>query len=135
MSNFANSIDLSKLPGAKIVKLADEKGVARPYACIPLDEGYTVTGEKGIYMNLLQLETKEQRFGQTHFFKPSYSKEANDKMSEEQKRSIPIVGNSRLVDFSKHNTAVENAQTGQPVQEAQPQPAPQQQADTTGLPF
>lgn len=113
--NYSQSIDLKKLPGARFVKFQGENGLTETYACIPVNAGYIVKGEKGCYMNLIQQEMKEQRYGQSHFIKPSYSKAAYDEMTEDQRKQIPIIGSSKEIQSQK-NTVEETAEIVKPVE-------------------
>lgn len=61
---------------------------------IPIEKNKLFVGEKGIYLDLIAFEMKEQKEGRTdtHLVKQSFSKADREKMTEEQLKSIPILG-------------------------------------------
>ncbi len=72
-----------------------EKGVAGPVECliIPLEKNHLFKGEKGIYLDMTAFELKEKKDNQTHLIKQTLPKEVFQKMTDEQKRATPIIGN------------------------------------------
>jgi len=61
---------------------------------IPIEKNKLFVGEKGIYLDLIAFEIKEQKEGRTdtHLIKQSFSKAEREKMTEEQLKAIPILG-------------------------------------------
>lgn len=70
--------------------------------CIPIDENDIFVGEKGYYLNLVAWKVKSE-YG-THAIKPSYSKEKRDKMTEEEIKALPFVGNANVISVDTGNT-------------------------------
>jgi len=72
-----------------------EKGAAGPVECliIPLEKNHLFKGEKGIYLDMTAFELKEKKDNQTHLIKQSLPKDVYSKMTEEQKKAAPILGN------------------------------------------
>lgn len=62
---------------------------------IPIEKNKLFNGEKGVYLDIVAFELKEPKEGSrdTHLVKQSFSKEAREKMSEEELKSLPILGN------------------------------------------
>ena len=109
MANFNIEIDLLKLKGAKV---ADVQGntETRKCICIPINneigtvtDAYFTRGElsgellevkkKGVTLSLTAFELKKGEDGQSHLIKPSISKEVFERLSEDQQRRIPWIGN------------------------------------------
>jgi hypothetical protein len=64
---------------------------------LPIKENNLFEGEKGIYLDIIGFELKNHEEGKdTHLLKQSFSKEIRDKMSDEQIKAIPIIGNARI---------------------------------------
>lgn len=109
MSNLNLSIDLTKLPGAKVMDIQGERST-RQCVVIPIDnkvgivcDGYTgkdpgtgLPTEKyfeHVRLNLVGIEYREPKYGATHGLKASYSTEHMQRMSEDQLRAAPWLGN------------------------------------------
>ena len=109
MSNLNLSIDLTKLPGAKVMEIQGERST-RQCVVLPIDnkvgivcDGYIgkdpTTGlpaEKffdHVRLNLVGIQYKEPKYGATHGLKASYSTEYMQRMTEEQLRAAPWLGN------------------------------------------
>lgn len=64
---------------------------------IPIVENYLFIGEKGIYLDIVGFEVKNPQPGKdTHLLKQSFSKEKLATFTDEQKKSLPIIGNARI---------------------------------------
>jgi hypothetical protein len=92
MSNLAIKINLTRIPGAVFTKLTGKTGVPKDCIVIPVDDAHLFRGEKGIYLDAIALEFKEQKHADSHFIKMSIPKEIFDAMSNEEKNAQPIVG-------------------------------------------
>lgn len=72
------------------------KGKAGDVECliIPIEKNKLFVGEKGIYLDLIAFEIKEQKEGRkdTHLVKQSFSKDDREAMTEDQLKAIPILG-------------------------------------------
>ncbi|MGL5257829.1 MAG: hypothetical protein ACRC76_12435 [Proteocatella sp.] len=71
---------------------------------IPINENHLYAGDKGVYLDLSGLEIKDRsklkpEQKNTHLVKQSYPTDYYSSLSEEEKKSIPILGN--VVDWSK----------------------------------
>lgn len=56
------------------------------------DESGMFLGEKGCYLNMAAIEMNESRYGDTHVVKVSLAKDVVEKMTEEERKAIPILG-------------------------------------------
>jgi len=103
--NYNLKIDLSKIKGAEVRKLTTWNGNLQECICIPIqnsfgtiqnaivdENGRKVKSFKGVYFNLEAIEVRNQENG-THILLPSVSKEMLQKLTEEQLRRRPILGN------------------------------------------
>lgn len=111
MANINIKIALSKIDGAKVM---DIQGKTRSRKCIviPIDnEIGTVTDayisrdsaridgqttwkqSKEVYLNLVGIEFREKRYGQSHGIKAAISRGVMNRMSEEEVKSTPLIGN------------------------------------------
>ena len=90
MANFNLSIDLAKFWGAKVVTTKSGEEVI----VIPIDENRLKKTAKGAVMAYLQATERKQvgQYGDSHFIKPRFSKEAFASLSDEQRNAIPFVG-------------------------------------------
>lgn len=99
--NYLVRIDLLKLNSAFMRSI---KGKTETKRCliIPVDDNPSMyLGTKGCYLNLEARETREQKYDDTHFLKPSLPKDVREAMTEEQRNAIPIIGNMRPIKKSE----------------------------------
>jgi hypothetical protein len=77
-------------------------GTAGPVEClvIPIQKNKLFVGEKGVYLDLIGFEIEKPKEGSkdTHLLKQSFSKEEREKMTDEQLKNQPILGNLRVWD-------------------------------------
>lgn len=97
MANYSIKLDLKKMKEAGLVNIKGKDGRTRKCVVIPTDVNREIyVGNKGIYLNLTAIETKEvSKFGDSHFIKGSVDKEAFESMSKEERDSQPILGNMK----------------------------------------
>lgn len=92
MANFGMRIDLLKLKGAFMKNLIGRTGTKR-CLIIPADDCDGIfLGEKGCYLNLTGIEMTDPKYKDTHCIKIDLPKEQREAMSEEDLRSVPILG-------------------------------------------
>ena len=99
MSNISTSINLAALKHSRM-KMKGKSGML-DCLIIPIEANMLHKGEKGLYLNINHYEIKDKsKFPadskDTHLVKQSFPKEAYDKLTEEEKKSFPIIGNSIL---------------------------------------
>ena len=95
MSNISGKINLAALKHARIKTKKGADAIV-----IPIAENHLFASEKGnVYLDLQAWELKEKKSDSkdTHLVKQSLPKDIFDKMSEEQKKGMPIIGN--LIDW------------------------------------
>lgn len=79
-------------------EICQRLGISRQKkAClvIPIEDAYLYAGDKGVYLDTLVYENKDNSYGDTHLVKQSIPKKIFEAMSEEERRQIPILGNIR----------------------------------------
>ena len=99
-------IMLTRLKGAKVMEI-EGKHSKRLCVVIPIDneEGTVVDSYEGkidgiptskplndVQLHLSAFEFKEKRYGQSHGIKASFSKKRQERMSEDEMRSMPFIG-------------------------------------------
>jgi hypothetical protein len=91
MSNLNINLNLKALKNALIVNVPG-KTATKQCIAIPIADNDFFVGEKGIYMNLSAWENSNLRDGKTHLVKQSFSKPFRDAMTDEERKSQPILG-------------------------------------------
>lgn len=97
MSSYNINLNLSKLKDSFVAAIKG-KTAAKKCLCIPLDSDGVYVGEKGIYLDLSAIETKEQKFNQSHFIRVRLQKEVYQQLTEEERKQVPIVGNMKVLE-------------------------------------
>lgn len=102
--NYNINLDLKKIRGA-FVKSIQGKTTAKECICIPTDRLYI--GNKGaVYLDLSMVQLKQEgKYGDTHFVKERLSSDEYKAMSDEDRKSIPIIGNAKPQQYNNSNTA------------------------------
>lgn len=103
MKKFQLDINLLKLDKACILsvqgKQAKVKGVFIPIQendiFIKVDENLKA---KGAYLSLTAWESREDRFGKSHFIKQNFSRDYRAAHTEEELKQKPILGNGRFIE-------------------------------------
>ena len=100
MSRISGKLNLLQLHA--VVKMIT--GQNGPVEClvIPLAKNRLFKGDKGIYLDVIgfeiDLEKRKEGNKDTHILKQSFSKEVRESMSEDELRSLPILGNLQVWD-------------------------------------
>ena len=77
-------------------------GQLGPVEClvIPIQKNNLFVGEKGVYLDLIAFEVDPAKRNadskDTHLIKQSFSKEVREKMTDEQLKALPILGNLQV---------------------------------------
>lgn len=103
MGNISSSINLAGLNHQLMVKGEEE------YIIIPLKKNKLTKGKKGgVYLNLIgfPFENKNADSKDTHLVKQSFSKEEREKMTEEEQKAYPLLGNHSVWGQSEPTEAV-----------------------------
>jgi hypothetical protein len=95
MNNLSTKLNLAALKHTR--KLL--KGASGEIDCliIPIKENNLFIGDKGLYLDLNHFPIKNPAEGQkdSHLVKQSLPKELLDKMSDDEKKAMPILGNTK----------------------------------------
>lgn len=123
MNIFSLKVDLLKLKNACRVTVPGRTGKKRGIFIPFEDNSELYDGEKGVYLSMTAVEMKQPgQWGDTHFIKGNKQEDEYRAMGEEERKSLPILGQMRPLE----------RKTGQ-------QPAPQVQVERTeaddDLPF
>ena len=94
MSNFSVKINLFKLRKVRFIKKDEDL-----FVCIPVKANSLFQGEKGIYLECTGWQLQNSEFGDTHMIKLSVNKEIYEKLTEEQRKKLPIIGSMRELSF------------------------------------
>lgn len=79
---------------------------------IPIDQNHLYRGDKGLYLDLTAIESKtppKEGFKDTHFVKQSLSKEVYEKMTDDERKATPIMGNMSPWGGTSNEAPVVNA--------------------------
>jgi len=121
--NYSLKIDVKKLNKAFVMPIQGKTATVE-CVCIPTSEFYK--GKNGeLYSNMEIVERKNGagQYGDTHFAKQQLEKASYQALTEEQRKSIPILGSFQPSKFGNVETVVaEEVKATQPAQ-ANPQPS------------
>lgn len=95
MSNYSIRLDLLRLQGAFTRNLKGKTATKRCLIIAIDDNPGMFLGEKGCYLNAVAYETQNNQYGDTHMVKPDLPKEVRERMTEDERRNQPILGNMR----------------------------------------
>lgn len=95
MANMSIKINLRQLKST-IKPFKKQDGSKVDCLVIPIDDNHLFKGEKGIYVDLAGFEIKNKvgDSKDTHLIKQSLPKEVYEKMNDQQRRAMPILGNA-----------------------------------------
>lgn len=110
MTDFNGKLNLLKLKRAGIMQIQGRTGVLRCLV-IPVEDNniFVTTDEnnhpKAAYIDLTAWELKNPKYDETHMIKQSLPKEVREKMTDEEKKAIPILGGLKPVISESQNAA------------------------------
>jgi hypothetical protein len=106
MDNVSMKIMLTALECAMV----DSPTTGKKLLVIPIEENSLYLSEKGnVYLDLIAFPVKTATKDQTHVIKQSRPKDIREKMSEEEKKNQPIVGNLKVwTEGGSHEEAAPN---------------------------
>ena len=91
--NYNLKLDLAKLKKVGVANITGKTGNKVKCVVIPVEENNIFLSEKGgVYLDLACFALKEEKYEQSHLVKPSLTKEQRERMTDEEKNAIPIVG-------------------------------------------
>jgi CRISPR/Cas system CMR subunit Cmr4 (Cas7 group RAMP superfamily) len=87
-------------------KMKNAAGIEVDCLIIPIEQNKLYKGEKGVYLDMIAFEVKEKKNDSkdTHILKQSFSKDDRAKMTEDQLKELPILGNLRIWEPQEQNT-------------------------------
>lgn len=96
MSNISTKINLAGLKHS--IRMIKGKTTDIECLVIPIEPNKLFKGEKGIYLDLtgFEIKNKVNDSKDTHLVKQSLAKEVYEKMNEEEKRAMPVLGSHIL---------------------------------------
>lgn len=113
MTTFSGKLNLLKFKGACVISVKGHAGVKKG-VFIPIDDNHIFISAddtnkaKGAYIDFMAFENKQPgKYGDTHMIKQSIDKETRSKMSEEEKRAMPILGNMKPMELQNSAQTVE----------------------------
>lgn len=135
MAKYSVRIELTKLNKVGVTELVGKTGEKKKCLVIPIEDNPSIyIGKKGTYLNLSAIETPTSSFGQSHILKPSIPTEIFRAMTDEAKKSIPIVGSLTPISAKTQQEGVAQDEY-QPAPSAAPQPSAAAATDEDDLPF
>lgn len=91
--NLLISVQLTRLNRVGRITLNDRNGNKVDCLAIPIElNNLSVSNSNEIYLNLVGWESDKLKDGQTHLLKQSLPKEIVERMNEDEKKSLPILG-------------------------------------------
>lgn len=133
--NYRLKINLKAFRNAAVTEIQGRTGAKRCIV-IPLEDNDVFEGEKGAYVELKARTYNEPKYGNTHFVKLGVSSERYKAMTDEERDTIPFLGNmSEDVYVPKAEAPAANVEAGRAAAKAMQQPAPQTFTVTDELPF
>lgn len=97
MQNFGIKIDLQKLQHAFLRNFKGKTAVKRCIV-IPIEDNPAIfLGEKGCYLSLTAVELGNPQYKDTHCLRGNIPNDIYEKMTDEQRKAFPILGNMRPV--------------------------------------
>lgn len=129
-TNYKLKIDLAKLCGTQVIDVQGKKSVV-----IPVDDNGIFISQRGaVYLDFNIRESREVKYGQTHFAKVSVNKKTFAALSNEAKDALKnVVGNMSPDEYNPDNTTTTSSA---PMPTSTPSPSPATNGvDISNLPF
>ena len=110
MTDFNGKLNLLKLKRAGVMQIQGRTEVLRCLV-IPIDDNNIFISSdennrpKGAYLDFTAWELQNPKYEETHMVKQSLPKEVREKMTDEEKKSMPILGGLRPANYKSQNAA------------------------------
>lgn len=110
MDNFNVKLNLLKLKRAGVMQIQGRGEVLRCLV-IPIEENniFVSTDDnnrpKAAYLDLTAWALQNPKYDETHMIKQSLPKKVREKMTDEEKKAMPILGGMRPASFEVQNAA------------------------------
>lgn len=95
--NYSIRLGLKQLNQVVVTNIKGKAGNSVPVVIIPIEPNGIFVGEKDVYLNLSAFSVQNSQYGNSHLIKRSLTEEENERLSEDEKHSMPIVGNMREI--------------------------------------
>lgn len=100
MSSYAINLNLLKLKNTAVIDIKSNKtGEVKKCLIIPVVDNDLYQSERGIYIGLNAYEANNLKDEKTHLVKQNHSKEVREKMSEDDRVNLPILGDAKPIVF------------------------------------
>jgi hypothetical protein len=112
MDNFQIKQNLLKFNNAFVMNIKG-KSSSKMCVCIPIEDNHLFVSTddnlkaKAVYadVNVNQYEEGKSQYGDTHYLRLSVPKEIREKMTEEEKKAIPYLGNMKPSQIQQKQSA------------------------------
>lgn len=111
MTNFNAKLNLMKLSRAGIMQIQGRGEVLRCLV-IPVEENHLFVSTdamtnkpKSVYLDLSVWELQNPKYEETHMIKQSLPKEARERMTDEERKSMPVLGGLKPIGNEFANAA------------------------------
>lgn len=112
MDNFQIKQNLLKFNNAFVMNIKG-KSSSKMCVCIPIEDNHLFVSAddnlkaKAVYadVNVNQYEEGKSQYGDTHYLRLSVPKEIREKMTEEEKKAIPYLGNMKPSQIQQKQSA------------------------------
>lgn len=102
-NNYQEKLNLLKFNKAFTMPIKGKTGIIKQCVCIPIEDNHLFVSAdenlkaKAVYadINVNQYENGKSQYGDTHYLRLSVPKEVREKMTEEEKKAIPYLGNMK----------------------------------------
>lgn len=100
MPSYAINLNLLKLKNTAVLDIKSNKsGTVKKCLIIPIGDNDLYQSDKGVYLGLNAYEANNLKDDKTHLLKQNHSKEVRDKMSEDDRANLPILGDAKPIVF------------------------------------
>lgn len=110
--NYNVKLNLLKLKKAGVLSIQGRSEVQKCLV-IPIEENNLFVScddsnkAKGVYLDLTAWAMQNQQYGDSHLVKQSLPKEARERMTEDEKRNMPILGSMREFENNAQSQAAD----------------------------
>lgn len=112
MENFNIKLNLLKLNNAFVMNIKG-KTSSKQCVCIPIEDNHLFVSAdenlkaKAVYadINANQYENGKSQYGDTHYLRLSVPKDVREKMTDDEKKAIPYLGNMKVSQLQQAQSA------------------------------
>lgn len=98
MSSYGINLNLLKLKNTAVIDIKSQKtGVSKKCLIIPIVDNDLYQSDKGVYLGLNAYESNGLNDGKTHLLKQNHSKDIREKMTDDERKNIPILGDAKPI--------------------------------------